>query len=202
VAANDQNTETCKAKILPSILPARLDWPSAIGNFLLNFGTLEYFVFVFLKDSLTPEEFAKVKEWHFKDRLNRIARLLVEGRYPTAKHDEFTQLVERIEQLRELRNHIAHGHMLLRVDPDTTTPTVTLFKAKDLDREALPDSKHLNFDELRTSLTMLTEVIEHLGKLVDVQTTTFSVPLTDQKNTGANALVRDHLTSNPQNHRC
>jgi hypothetical protein len=112
VAANDQNIETCKAKVLPSILPARLDWPSAIGNFLLNFGALEYFVFVFLKDGLTPEEFSKVKEWHFKDRLNRIARLLAERRYPAVTQKEFTQLVERIEQLRELRNHIAHGHAL------------------------------------------------------------------------------------------
>jgi hypothetical protein len=28
------------------ILPNRLDWPSAIGNFLLNFGTLECLVFI------------------------------------------------------------------------------------------------------------------------------------------------------------
>jgi len=44
------------------ILPDRLDWPSAIGNFLLNFGTLKYLVFVFLKDHLQPEEFDRVKE--------------------------------------------------------------------------------------------------------------------------------------------
>jgi hypothetical protein len=29
----------------PPILTNFLDWPPAIGNFLLNFGTLEYFVF-------------------------------------------------------------------------------------------------------------------------------------------------------------
>ena len=44
------------------IMPERLDWSSAIGLFLINFGTLDYFVFVFLKDHLPPEEFARVKD--------------------------------------------------------------------------------------------------------------------------------------------
>ena len=43
------------------ITPARLDWPSAIGHFLLNYGTLDYLVFVFLKDHLSPDEFANVR---------------------------------------------------------------------------------------------------------------------------------------------
>jgi len=49
------------------ILPERLDWSSAIGLFLINFGTLEYLVFVFLKDHLPPEHFEKVRKLHFKD---------------------------------------------------------------------------------------------------------------------------------------
>ena len=57
-------------------MPARWDWPSTIGSFILLFGTLEYFVIVFLKDRLTSDEFLKIREWHFKDRLARIARLL------------------------------------------------------------------------------------------------------------------------------
>ncbi|MDX2079951.1 MAG: hypothetical protein SFU53_04145 [Terrimicrobiaceae bacterium] len=45
-------------KIAPlQILPARWDWPSAIGNFILNFGSLDYLVFVFLKDHLPAAEF-------------------------------------------------------------------------------------------------------------------------------------------------
>jgi hypothetical protein len=56
------------------ILPNRLDWPSTIGNFPLNFGTLEYLVFVFLKDHLPPEEFDRVKEHHLKDGLPEVVR--------------------------------------------------------------------------------------------------------------------------------
>ena len=65
-------------------MPARLDWPSAIGLFLLNFGTLDYLVFVFLKDNLSSEEFAIVKEWHFKDRVTRMGEQLKAANYPAA----------------------------------------------------------------------------------------------------------------------
>ena len=47
------------------IISDSLDWSSAIGQFLIKYGTLDYFVFVFLKDHLATEEFANVKEWHF-----------------------------------------------------------------------------------------------------------------------------------------
>ena len=75
------------------ILPDRLDWPSAIGNFLLNFGTLEYLVFVLLKDHLQPEEFDRVKEYHLKDRLNRIQQQLKQKGYlpVSAAHQQAQQ---------------------------------------------------------------------------------------------------------------
>ncbi len=53
------------------ILPIRLHWPSTLGNFLLNFGTLDYFVVVFLKDHLASEKFERIKNLHFKDRIIR-----------------------------------------------------------------------------------------------------------------------------------
>src|SRR5436190_7730359 len=101
------------------IVPARLDWPSAIGNFLLNFGTLDYFVFCFLKDQLPVEEFGKVKEWHFKDRVERIGQALRESGAPEGEQRQFTQLAGRLESIRELRNHLAHGHLLMRLDERT-----------------------------------------------------------------------------------
>src|SRR5205085_9794035 len=96
---------------LVPIVPARLDWPSTIGNFLLNFGTLDFLVFCFLKDHLSVEEFAKVKGWHFKDRLDRITQHMQEAKNPVEQQQEFAQLVTRLMPLRELRNHIAHGHL-------------------------------------------------------------------------------------------
>jgi hypothetical protein len=138
------------------ILPARLDWPSAIGNFLLNYGTLDHYVFGFLKDHLSPDEFARFKERRFKERVHRITQHLREEQYPAEQQAAFARLVERLDPIRELRNHIAHGHMYVRFDSETQKPTVTLFKAKDVDTGLLPDSKHVEFAELQSALTTLT----------------------------------------------
>lgn len=147
------------------ILPERLDWSSAIGNFLLNYGTLDYFVFCFLKDHLAEEEFAKVKEWHLKNRLERIAQHMQEAKFSEDQQKEFAQLVQRLDPIRELRNHIAHGHMYVRIDEETHKPTVTVFRAKDLDTGFLPDAKHLEFAELLAALKTLTELIEDFQRL-------------------------------------
>lgn len=152
------------------ILPARLDWPSAIGNFLLNFGTLEYFVFCFLKDNLNEVEFAKVKEWHLKSRLDRIAQHLREAKRPAKEQQQFGQLVNRLEPLRELRNHIAHGHMYCRIDEVTKRPAVTVFKAKDLDTGFEPGAKHVEFPELLAALGMLRELTEGFERLAGFET--------------------------------
>ena len=147
------------------ILPARLDWPSTIGNFLLNYGTLDYFVFLFLEDNLSPDEFAKVKEYHFKDRIERITQHLKDARYSVEQQTAFARLAERLEPIRELRNHIAHGHMYMRRDGKMQNPTITVFKAKDLDTGFLPDSKHLEFPELLAGLKSLNELIEELQRI-------------------------------------
>ena len=151
------------------ILPARLDWPSAIGNFLLNFGTLDYFVFCFLKDHLSVDEFDKVKEWHFKDRIDRVGQHMQEAKFPAEQQREFAELVTRLEPIRELRNHIAHGHMLWRLDEKTKQPTVTVFKAKDLDTGSMPDAKHVEFAELLAALKTLTGLIEDFQRLAGFQ---------------------------------
>ena len=143
---------------------------SAIGNFLLNYGTLDYFVFVYLKDHLSPSEFAAVKEWHFKDRVMKIAQHLKDAGYPAEQQLAFARLLERLEPIRELRNHIAHGHMYFRLDAETLMPTVTLFKAKDLDTGFLPDSNHVEFDELLAALKTLTELIEEFQRLAGFKT--------------------------------
>ena len=151
------------------ILPDRLDWPSAIGNFLLNYGTLDYFVFCFLKDHLPPEEFAKLKE-PLKDRLKKIVKHMQEAKFSEKQQKEFAKLVTRLEPIRELRNHIAHGHMYCRVDDETKKPTVTVFRAKDLDTGFLPDAKHVEFAELLAALKTLNELIEKFQSLAGFKT--------------------------------
>jgi hypothetical protein len=152
------------------ILPARLDWPSTIGNFLLNFGTLDYFVFCFLKDHLSVEEFAKVKEWHLKTRLDRIAQQMQEADFPAEQQKEFAQLVTLLEPIRELRNHIAHGHLYCRIDEVTKQPVVTLFKAKDLDTGFEPNANHIEFPELLAALGVLRELTEGFERLAGFET--------------------------------
>lgn len=143
---------------LTPIVPARLDWPSAIGSFLLSFGTLEYFVFVFLKDHLPEEEFQKVKEWHLKDRVARIRQRLKDTNLPMVEQCAFERMIERLEPLRELRNHLAHGHMNARWDPVKDTASVMVLQAKDVDKEHLPDTRNLEFRELLAAIGAIGEL--------------------------------------------
>ena len=152
------------------IISDRLDWSSAIGLFLINYGTLDHFVFVFLKDHLATEEFANVKEWHFKDRVARIAQHLEDSKYPAEQQTAFARLRKRLEPVRELRNHIKHGHMYVRLDAQTQKPTVTVFKAKDLDTGLSPDSKHVEFPELQAALGTLDELIEEFQRIAGFKT--------------------------------
>jgi hypothetical protein len=163
------------------IMPTRLDWPSTIGNFLLNYGTLDYFVFVFLKDHLSGDEFDRISEWHFNDRVKRIAQHLKDEKYPADQQTAFARLLERLEPIRELRNHLAHGHMYVWLDPETRTPRITLFKAKALDTGLLPDSKHVEFAELLPALAVLAELIEEFQALAGFKTSESDTTKEDSK---------------------
>jgi hypothetical protein len=147
------------------ITPARLDWPSAIGSFLLSFGSLENFVFIFLKDHLPEAEFEKVKHWHLVDRLNRIAQQLQHERRPQEEQDQFAALVTRLVPLRETRNQIAHGQMYVRLDPATGKPKQVMLLAKDVDGCGLPETKELEFAELENALTEIAAVNREFEKV-------------------------------------
>jgi hypothetical protein len=110
------------------------EWAFAIGNFILNFGTLDLRVFEFLQANLTAEEFAEAKEEPFKTRLNKAAAILSRTPEKTAAVQD---LLKRVAPFRELRNHIAHGHLLVKIDDATQTPTITIARTKDQDDSAL-----------------------------------------------------------------
>lgn len=136
------------------IVPARLDWPSAIGSFLLSFGSLEYFVFAFLKDHLPETEFAKVKDRHLKDRLDRIAEYLREAQRPQNEQDRFAALVARVTPLRAIRNQIAHGQLHV-IGLETGKPRQVLLLARAVDRCDSPEARELEFAELEGALTKI-----------------------------------------------
>jgi len=149
-----------------STVPGRLDWPCTIGNFLINFGVLEYLVNVYLKDHIDSVEYTRIKEWHFKDRLSRIGQHLEDGDCPTQAREEFRNFLAQLGPIRDLRNHIAHGYMIIRLNPETQTPEILISRPKDLDQEYSTGAKHVTFNELRASLTELTRLIEKFKAIV------------------------------------
>jgi hypothetical protein len=142
------------------LLPERWDWSSAIGNFLLNFGTLDYLVFVWLKDHLTTEEFEAEKKRHLKERLERIVEFQKNSGTPAAARESLAQLIARIDPIRELRNHIAHGHLYWIIEQQTQEWKVAVLQAKDLDNALLPETRQVAFDELMDASNTLVGLIE------------------------------------------
>lgn len=147
----------------PSVLPAPRNWPSAIGNFLLNFGSLDYAVFVFLKDHLPSEEFERVREQHFKDRALRIRKILEGEEYGPEQRSAFDDLLQRIEPMRMLRNDLAHGHLLATVEPKTAVVSITVFNPKDVD---VPIPKSIPFDDVVSASNLLRSLIDILHGIV------------------------------------
>lgn len=161
----------------PSIFPARLDWPSVIGNLLLNFGTLDYMVFVYLKDHLPTEEYLKVREWHLKDRFTRIADHLMEAEASEDEQSRFGDLVKRLDPIREIRNHLAHGHMFTTIDEKTYQPTVTIMKARDLDMHDSPDCDQVHFKDILAAMNELGKIIKELDPIAGFSTSAnFKLP--------------------------
>lgn len=141
------------------ILPSRWDWPSVIGNFLLNFGTLEYLVFSFLKDHIPPEEFERVRSWHLKDRLARVQCYMRELQYPMEQQNAFSIFLLRVDDIRQIRNDLAHCHLLLHWSGGPNPPDIGVFNPKNLDEELEP-SHIRTFKEILAAGEALTQLIE------------------------------------------
>ncbi len=142
------------------------DWRRNIGSFMLNFGALEYLVGAFLKDHLDTAEYERVNGWHFNDRVAKIATFLKESGSPPYAREQFGLLVRRLEPVRNLRNHIAHGYMCWNMADQGGTSWASIVLPKNVDQEHLSETRHLKFDELRTSLQELDEVIAGFDRLV------------------------------------
>ncbi len=146
----------------PSVLPTPSNWPSAIGHFILNFGALDYAVFVFLKDRIPAEEFAIVREYHFKDRLARIQKILTAPEYTNEQRQNFAKLIKKIEPLRELRNDLAHSHLHVTAKPEGNDVLIAVFNPKDVD---LPSPKLITLEQVENSSAPLREAITTLQGL-------------------------------------
>ena len=145
---------------------------SMIGLFIVNFGVIDYLVFDFLEAHLSPEQFAKIKDEPFKKRIIRIKRYVLQSNCSVATRERFDKFFARLDPMRDLRNHIAHSHLLTRLDDDGKNPVLTLSLPKNLDAAYSPDSRHLGAHELQRELDGLTELIAEFKLLSELFTAT------------------------------
>lgn len=147
------------------ILTGHSSWASYIGLFIINYGVLDWHFLVFLESNITPAEFAQIKEKHFHDRVSRMKSFIESDRYSEEQKTAFSNFFDRVEPIRALRNHIAHGHLLIRVKEDCKSNTLTLSLPKDLDANFAPETRHVEFQELTNALSELTALIEEFKAL-------------------------------------
>jgi len=114
---------------------------------------------------IAAEEFTRIKGRHFQDRIALVKSLVASGPYSDEKRQVFEKFFARLDPIRELRNQIAHGHLLSRWLEDAKTWQISLVLPKDLDAPTAPETRHLDSAELTEALTELTELIEEFQKL-------------------------------------
>lgn len=143
----------------------RLDWSSAIGLFIINFGTLDLLAQDFLQSILPPDEFTRLRDRCFHDRITRLKEHVTAANYPPEKRQAMAQFFARLEPVRELRNHIAHGLLRIALAEDQNTWVLTLSLPKDLDGSGSPQARYLTHQELLAAGTELTNLIEKFQSL-------------------------------------
>ncbi len=152
-----------------SLIPARLDWASAIGNFITNFGILDMHVQDFLETLLSQAKFAKLKERPFHDRVERIKQRLGESDCTVLNKAKFAQFFHRLDTLRKTRNQIAHSVLRIGLVPGQKSRIQTLTLPKDL-AGSEAGRRHLEFAELVSELKTLTDLIEEFQRLAGFKT--------------------------------
>ena len=142
------------------IIPDQLSWASTIGLFIINFGTLNLFVQDYLENSLPAEEFARFKDRHFQDRIERIQKHVTQPEFSAAEREQFEEWAARLGPIREIRNHIAHGLLRLSLAADKKTLALTISLPRDLDGSNSAEARHLSLEELLKASTELTDLAE------------------------------------------
>lgn len=134
-----------------------------IGQLLLSYGMLDQLVFNVLQRELPVLEYSAMKKRHLTDRVERMMELLSARAVSKTQHEELKQWCEAFGAARDLRNHLAHGFLLLTTDADMKTPCLKIRQARDLDACGGEGLKQVGFDELSHCFDQLNELIERLG---------------------------------------
>jgi len=153
----------------PIFAGERLDWSSTIGLFVINFGMLDYLFFDYLEPRLSAQQFVKAKGGHFHDRMVMVKQLLGASSHSKAQKKRFREFFKSLDRVRDLRNHIAHGHLLLSPEKDGKTLSLTMSLPKNLDVVHEPTSRKLGLDELISIFGELTKLIEEFRQLTTAE---------------------------------
>lgn len=125
-----------------------------VGQLLLNFGQLDHLVFCVLQRVLPEKDYQDTKRWHLTDRVDRmIERLTVEDASLKPHVDQWRA---DFLPVRDLRNHLAHGYLMLACGPPVT---LNIRQARDWDGEEVTA---IGSDELQRCFAKLDELILQL----------------------------------------
>jgi hypothetical protein len=121
---------------------------------------LDYLLFCYLESKLSAEEIVPLKKWHLSERLERVRDIIAAGCHPATQQQSFEDFYKRVDPIRKIRNHIAHGHILFRVADDGKSCTFGIARARDLDVGGEPETRCLTLAELETYSRELVALIE------------------------------------------
>ncbi|SKA97835.1 hypothetical protein SAMN02745166_02626 [Prosthecobacter debontii] len=168
---------------MSSVLPIHINWPSAIGNYLLNFSMLDLSVLNFVKRRSPAEETAKLERMHFQDRVKRMRQMVEQAPDLQPQHAQFQILFEQIESLRDLRNLLAHGVLSVDFNISEREKEVRLCLRlpRDIGKPESDVGPGLSFEDLLSQLQPLADLNGELQQLEGgCEVTELSGPTTPQ----------------------
>ncbi|MEQ1750761.1 MAG: hypothetical protein ABL974_15135 [Prosthecobacter sp.] len=100
----------------------------------------------------------------FKDCVNCLRQLVAQPSEMAASTAEWEPLLVRLDALRDLRNHLAHGALVNSLGEDMKTWTQRLVLTKEFSF-GLEETRQVSFDELRKEIFELADLTEKLTAL-------------------------------------
>jgi hypothetical protein len=95
-----------------------VQWRTAIGRFILSFGSIEWFTYHMLSELPTERIFESVMFLGFKQRLNLVIQLVQEKNLDDEITSRVIDLLNEAKELADTRNLIAHNPLLLNLFDD------------------------------------------------------------------------------------
>lgn len=149
---------------LHPVLPQRLDWPSMIGLFILNFGVLELALSHILKLRSKPESKNAAAKKSFHEKIRCLQALVDWHPEMVQKRERWQQLVLKMDAIRDLRNHLSHGMLVHTVAEDLKGMSQVLCLTQEVSADK-PDVLKVTFQELVHQNQVLSGVIDELAAL-------------------------------------